>query len=147
MEEPGDIVMAVMQAQNNNFFSGYSETSHSGFNGTLSTGGTVTDGLDFPDSKYYDVYNYSELSSNYFIRILGDATGEMGPFQSLTDYSVQRQFGSWYNDTAYDIVSTKMWSVRGAAFTDGYNTGLFAFSNRTGINKVSESFRIVLTPE
>ena len=42
-----------------------------------------TTGISFPEeSKYYDVY---PNSNNYNKRILGDATGELGPFYDEKD--------------------------------------------------------------
>ena len=35
------------------------------------------------DSKYFNVYNASSTTTGYQYRILGDATGEMGPFTTL----------------------------------------------------------------
>lgn len=35
--------------------------------------------------KYFDAYNASCSSTSYQYRILGDATGEMGPFKSYPD--------------------------------------------------------------
>ena len=83
--------------------SGRSSINNSGFNGVFScplcdkdTSGIteITNGYDYPDSKYYDVYKYGTDYTNYTRRILGDATGELGPFVEV-DYTYM---GSWYSD-------------------------------------------------
>ena len=75
---------------NGNPVSGRNDNYNSGFIGTLTypsdgtnktkTSWTEADGgIPFPDSKYYDSYVYLENDKDYSRRILGDATGEMGP--------------------------------------------------------------------
>ena len=133
-----EYVMGVMKDANGNLMSGQSSTYNSGFNGTLSSGGSVTNGLDFPNSKYYDVYNYNKLSynSSRSRRILGDATGEMGPFQSLQS--------SWYNDTASFVYSSNPWFGRGGNYSLGSGAGAFSFNYSNGHASSSVSFRLVL---
>ena len=77
-----EYVMGVIKYNNGNLMSGTSSTSNSGFNGTLYGGSIYTNGIDFSENKYYDVYNYNSNQSNYSQRILGDATAELGPFAS-----------------------------------------------------------------
>ena len=112
-------VMGVMKDPNGNLMSGWNSTFNSGFNGTLEDGSSITNGINFPDSKYYDVYNYNSSQSDYSRRILGDATGEMGPFQSF--------LSSWYNDSASFVYSGNPWFYRGGSYGNGSGAGAFYF--------------------
>ena len=114
-----EYVMGVVKDENGNLMSGWASTSNSGFNGTLYDGSSFTNGIDFPDSKYYDVYNYNTSYLNRSQRILGDATGEMGPFQSYKS--------SWYNDYAYFVYSSNPWFYRGGNSSYGSGAGAFYF--------------------
>ncbi len=55
-------------------------------------------GQRVPELKYYDLYVFSINDTGYYSRILGDATGEMGPFgkYSYTEINVTRTISSWY---------------------------------------------------
>ena len=117
---------------------GNDSTWSSGFNGTLMDGSSFTDGIDFPDSKYYDIYNYGE-DNNYSRRILGDATGEMGPFNYTS---------SWYNDFAGLVYSSVYadypWLERGGHYNYDSRSGAFSFSSYFGVAYGNISFRLVL---
>ena len=128
--------MGVMKDANGNLMSGYSIIENSGFNGTLSDGNIITDGTDFPESKYYDVYDYGDRT-NYSRRILGDATGELGPFQS--------QKSSWYNDVAYFTLFTLPWFYHGGSHIYGYIAGALHFNSGKGQAYSYDSFRLVLS--
>ena len=131
-----EYVMGLMKDANGNLMSGYSSIYNSGFNGTLYNGSSITDGIDFPESKYYDVYNYSANIANYSRRILGDATGEMGPFQGYRS--------SWYNDSASFVISSYPWFSRGGYYGYRSGAGAFYFYNDYGRASSSISFRLVL---
>ena len=109
-----EYVMGVMVDQNGKPMSGRNSLYNSGFNGTFgcptcdsdtSKLTSLTGGYDFPDSKYYDTYAYATVDEQFQRRILGDATGEMGPFASATYLTTIRQIGSWYVDNAYFVWS------------------------------------------
>ena len=131
-----EYVMGVMKDANGNLMSGYNSSQNSGFNGTLYDGSSYTNGIDFPDSKYYDVYNYNSNRSNYSQRILGDATGEMGPFQGYRS--------SWYNDASYFVNSSDPWFYRGGGYYNGSDAGAFYFIYSYGHADGYVSFRLVL---
>ena len=140
-----EFVMGVLlESTNTNPCSGRFASYHSGFNGPYcSASGNITDGVtDFPNQKYYDTYLYSTVESDSYRRILGDATGEMGPFDKN---SVSRQIGSWYEDDFAFVFSTWVWFRRGANYNYGTNAGVFAFGHVDGYSWASDSFRIVLT--
>jgi len=74
--------------------------------------------------KYFDVYNEASEPTTYNYRILGDATGEMGPFANY--------IGSWYGDSAYFVYSSLPWFYRGGYFRDSAAGGVFHFSRTFG---------------
>jgi hypothetical protein len=88
----------------------------------------------------YDTYGYKN-------RILGDATGEMGPFVTYTTESGKTYTANkWYNSLASVINAIGPWYHRGGVYSQGIRCGLFAFSNGTGKAADNYSFRIVLSP-
>ena len=123
-----EYVMGVMKSQSGVPCSGRDATYNSGFNGPYcNTTGTKTDGIPFPEnSDYYDVYEYATVDERYDRRILGDATGEMGPFTTKTYGTQNRQIGSWYDDEAWFVFSGLPWFARGSAMFRGIDTGVFA---------------------
>ena len=97
-------------------------------------------------TKYWDKYT-STTNTQYNNRILGDATGEMGPFGNEKDPdSGTRQKSSWYGDLANFAVSSLPWFARGGNLYNGTESGAFAFSPSSGTTATDNSFRIVLTP-
>ena len=93
------------------------------------------------DSKYFDVYNSSSSSFSYNYRILGDATGEIGPF-----YNVNWVYRSnWFNDSA-SFLSFDPWFVRGGNYYNGIVAGQTNFTGGSGGNGNSYSARLVLAP-
>ena len=101
-------------------------------------GSNFTSGINFPSNKYYDVYNYYNNSRfGYFGRILGDATGELGPFLSICSCT------SWYMDDSCFVDLLYSWFVRGAVLSYGTEAGVFAFASFTGSFGYNITFRIV----
>ena len=99
------------------------------------------------DSKYFDVYSSSSAMTSYQYRILGDATGEMGPFKNYKDGdSNSRWHNSWYGDTSDFIDSSSPYFFRGGFFGNGLLASQFYFSRDTGGANSNRSFRIVLSP-
>ena len=144
-----EYVMGVMKDENGNLMSGYDSSLNSGFNGTLTAdvlpvpvgsnfllAGTFDNGIDFPESKYYDVYNYGYYYYySYSNRILGDAIGEMGPFDIYAS--------SWYNDYTHFVYSSSPWFSRGGSYIYGSWNGAFS-SNPSPGEANNSSFRLVL---
>ena len=98
-------------------------------------------------TKYWDKYT-STTNTQYNNRILGDATGEMGPFGSDRDPDGStRQKSSWYGDYASFVYSSNSWLKRGGNCNHGTVSGIFAFNYYTGVNYTGYSYRIVLTPQ
>ncbi len=98
-------------------------------------------------SQYYDVYDYNTSEVTYNRRILGDATGEMGPFGQKTYSSQTRKLTSWYDDDALFAYSTLPWFTRGGSNYYGTSSGAFAFIRGAGGAVADIGFRIVLAPK
>jgi len=154
-----EYVMGVMLDETGNLVSGRNNLHNSGFNGTLtcptcdtaegndSTITSITNGYEWPEAKYYDTYAYQLNSDQHYERrILGDATGEVGPFDKKTYLTKSRDISSWYADAAWFVDSNGPWFIRGNRYSYGLDTGVFAFGNEYGRLAATISFRIVLTP-
>ena len=97
-------------------------------------------------SKYWDKYT-STAYTNYNNRILGDATGEMGPFGSEKNPDGGIRYkSSWYKPQSYFANSSRPWFGRGGAWHNGADSGAFAFTQNTGVMVTGVSYRIVLAP-
>ncbi len=103
-------------------------------------GSTASVASELTDPKYYDIYNYgNNTRTDYSRRILGDATGEMGPLGA--------EISSWYKDSAifvYSGTNAFTWFVRGGAYQYGTASGVFAFESQTGDVSWGNGFRVVL---
>ena len=75
---------------------------------------------------------------------MGDATKEMGPFQSIKYGTQTRNIGSWYDDESLLAPSGTPWVKRGHAYHGGTGAGLFTFSDDFGRAWVVGTFRLVL---
>ena len=151
-----EYVMGVMLDQSGTPASGRNDKSNSNFIGTLTypkdgndpskTSWTEADGgIAYPESKYYDTYAFSTSQINYNRRILGDATGEMGPFDNVTYGTQTRQIGSWYKDEAWFVQFADPWFRRGGAYSYGIGSGVFSFIHSYLVGDgYGVSFRIVL---
>ena len=103
----------------------------------------------FTDStytKYWDKYS-STTNTQYNNKILGDATGEMGPFGSEKDPDGgTRNKSSWYGDYAFFTSLSSSWFIRSGYWITGTESGIFAFYGITGESYYYITYRIVLTP-
>ncbi len=129
-----EYVMGVMKGLNNIDF-------------TFGQSGFSTATFPFNDvnnsSKYYDVYNYYETNAEHWNRrILGDATGELGPFST----EGSEKIGSWYGDESLFVYLSSPWFNRGGGYLYGTGSGIFEFNPGKGVADGSSTFRIVLTP-
>ena len=103
--------------------------------------------VPFPeDEKYYDKYKYGTSDTSINRRILGDATGEMGPFGYANYGYNDKILGSWYKDELWMVNSSNPWPIRGAGYDYGTSAGMFHSSRGTGAAGTSTTFRIVLAP-
>ena len=103
----------------------------------------------FSDStylKYWDKYT-STLNTNFNNKILGDATGEMGPFGSEKDLDSNIRYkSSWYKDYANFANSSVSWFARGGIWYYGTTSGIFAIGSDIGGMDGVVSYRVVLAP-
>ena len=114
--------------------------------GQLGSSGFSATTLANYDSKYYDVYSSSSTMTSYQYRILGDATGEMGPFKTYLDGdNNSRYHNSWYGDYSYFVDSTYPWFDRGGYYACGVLAGQFNFNRNTGGVNTNIGFRLVLS--
>lgn len=137
-----------VEAQDDQIYTGISETSNSGFNGLHTDGsGTKTDGLSMPSKQYYDMYNYDSVLeySVFSNRILGDATGELGPFESNVNINT-RQISSWYNSDAHFVGRRASWFARGDSYFYKARINLTVFGAWSASNNGEGTFRLILTP-
>ncbi len=105
--------------------------------GTIGSSGLTLEEIRNTYSKYIDVYASNSSVTTYSKRILGDATGEMGPFYG--DY-----YNNWYNDYSPFVDSSYPWFLRGGGYSDGSGAGQFYFVSRTGGDNSGYSARLVL---
>ena len=84
-------------------------------------------------------------SISYKSRIMGDATGEMGPFYYYADEDESKRYhNNWGNDFSNYFGYTYNWLYRGGHYKDGILSGLLFFDSCLGSNNKDVSFRIVL---
>ncbi|MDE6141427.1 MAG: hypothetical protein K2G03_02380, partial [Bacilli bacterium] len=86
--------------------------------------------------KYFDVYPADSTKTSYANRILGDATGEMGPFYNFEDDDeVVRGHSNWYLSVANFVENGyNSWFVRGGRVHYGSIAGQVAVSSISGGN-------------
>ena len=95
-------------------------------------------------TKYWDKYT-STSASNYNNRILGDATGETGPFGSEVDPDNNARLkSSWYKDYVRFVDASYPWFFHGYSWNGGTNAGNFSFGSGTGGTSTDIGYRIVL---
>ena len=84
---------------------------------------------------YINDYNDEQRHS---YRILGDATGELGPFKNNSS--------SWYNDYANFVTKTNCWFSRGGRAGSKTAAGTFSYATGTGTYDTASTFRVILIP-
>ena len=120
------------------YVASYSAVGSSGFSTTT---------IGNYDAKYFDQYNSASGETTYQYRILGDATGEMGPFWDYKDGDANtRHHNSWYGDHSYFVQSSYPWFHRGGYYYGGVLAGQFYFGRYTGGVHAGIGFRLVLAP-
>jgi len=105
-------------------------------------------------AKYFDQYPSDSSTSTWNYRILGDATGEMGPFYSDTILLSQESeeikktiyYNSWYEDHS-DFLrgnDNHVWFNRGGKYNYGNLAGQFQFDRNLGDRVINGGFRLIL---
>ena len=99
-------------------------------------------------TKYWDKYTTNSIINiSYNNRILGDVTGEAGPFVKHIDPDNQERIrASWYENFTSFVSSEAPWFLHGGCWYNGVGSGLFSSNSHTGNVSVYDGFRIVLTP-
>ncbi len=132
----------------NNHNSGFTG-KYSCYNCNNGTETELTNGLPWPSSKYYDLYDYNGTTLAYLRGKLGDGTKEFGPFALVSyDYGtkIERRISSYYADTAAFVSSGAPWFMRGGNWSTGAESGIMAFISAYGNVDPWYGFRVVLTP-
>ncbi|MDD3241637.1 MAG: type II secretion system protein [Bacilli bacterium] len=115
--------------------------------GQLGSSGFTASNIATYNTKYFDVYNAASTLTTYNYRILGDATGEMGPFISSTVGSWSSgHINSWYADHSNFVYSSGPWFFRGGIYGNGVLAGQFVSYSSTGGVDTSVGSRLVLNP-
>ncbi len=100
------------------------------------------------EKGYIDKYSNEGSWKSFNNRILGDATGEMGPFYRYYDKDgILRAHNAWYADSSSFVDSPHPWFCRGGAYDYGVLASQFYFPGYTGGADVYIGFRLVLLPE
>ncbi len=116
---------------NYNNYSGYLATENSGFNGPNGNDGTtVTTGLDFPITQYYNLYTTNDAATA--------CNGGICYGHALSEAN------NWHGDANYMVYVNGPWSVRGGDYSATAEAGAFYFSNYTGSAAADGSARIVV---
>ena len=115
-------------------------------NETYGNSGFDSSSLKVYNPKYYEVYDGVSNATSYSKRILGDATGEMGPFYRYQDAdNKNRIHSSWYGDYPDFVYDSRSWLGRGGAYETGLRSGQFNFGSDSGVAHGHLGFRLVLT--
>ena len=125
-----EYVMGVFANSDGQLWSGNSTSKNSGFTGLVGSAGDQYTGVDFPDSKYYDVYKaYSGTSRNSLTACNGGICYGHG----LSEVS------GWYSDFAYLVAADYPWFIRGGRFNDRSVAGAF-YRNYDGGNAGNNAY-------
>ena len=87
---------------------------------------------DLSKEQYFDKYDSASDWFTFSKRILGDATGEMGPFYIYVDKdNVQKLHNAWYGDHSTFIIPLNPFFYRGGGWDAGILSGQFYFNSST----------------
>jgi hypothetical protein len=109
--------------------------------GTPKDSGFTTDSGDLTTyAKYLDVYSSASDINAYQYRILGDATGELGPFYKFEIHS----YNNWFQDHSDFVSGVNSWFDRGGYCGNSTAAGQFYFRRDRGNANSYYSARLVL---
>ena len=150
------MMAAISDNKTGNLTAGRNNLYNSGFNGILtcptcdsgSNDTSITEinnGIPLPiEEKYYDIYNYDTSETTYRRGKLGDATKELGPFESIKYVNETRRISSWYADEGLFVDCYDPWVIRGGRAQFGLGAGVFNFAIARGKADTTVGFRLVL---
>ncbi len=118
-----EYVMSVLDMK-----SGQTASLNSGYPGQLADGSSFTSDRVWPQEIYYDLYTSDEVNKFY----KGHALNEIGV---------------WYDDRSNGVDFYNPWLSRSGSWSYNEQSGTFAYGPWTGQAGVTNSFRIVLTPQ
>ena len=120
----GEYVMGVLADSNGKPMSGNTASYNSGFNGTLTNGTSYTNGVAFPESKYYNLYTETSYEGHALL-----------------------ETKAWYNDVSNFVNTNSPWFIRGGTNSAKTGAGIFGYNYYSGAAYVILSFRSVITIE
>ena len=97
---------------------------YSGFNGAVGSG-EVTSGIDFPPSKYYDLYFQSQFNGGIVSNMM------LCTIETCGGHAL-KETAQWYNDVPNFVNQEQPWFVRGSGHLDGALAGAFSSYNGSG---------------
>lgn len=124
-----EYTMGIYGESNGVYSAGKNSELKSGFNGLYSDGGERFDGIDLPNSKYYDKYI---IENNH----------SMCGNEECYGYALY-ETKQWYTDQFETEEITKAWQVRGGSIVS-FNPGIFAVGEYHGIPNFHYSTRPVI---
>ena len=130
-----EYVMGVFANSNGQLYSGLTASKNSGFTGLLSMTGKQYTGVDFPKSKYYDVYKASSGKTADKLTACNDG---------ICYGHGLSEVNKWYGDNASFDSFNYQWFVRGGAHFDGSGSGVFYLRQQNGSANGYYGFRAVL---
>lgn len=142
-----ELVMGVLLDPDGNPRSGYG--ADSGFNGMIYDGSTQTNGLGFPERKYYDTFTSSAAATGSY-SVLTHVNGVEGDYRGiyieLKNSSTYRDNHAWYNDYYGSVNDYLPWFVLGGWSSAGADAGVFySGGNGGGDSRGARGFRVVLS--
>jgi prepilin-type N-terminal cleavage/methylation domain-containing protein len=124
---------------------GTSEYMASYVSGSYTGSGFDSTSIATYNSKYFDVYSSSSTIYGYNYRILGDATGELGPFYNYSESNgVSYTHSTWYSSEALFAEANAPWIIRGGSYANGKIAGIF-YTGRNSVTSTNLTFRLVLS--
>ena len=133
-----EYVMGVFANSNGTLWSGYATTFNSGFTGLVGRDGGSYTGVDFPDSKYYDVYKAANGTLiDPLINTLTACDGGICYGHGLSEVN------RWYADSGFFINANFPWFIRGGG-GNGSGAGAFSFDRYYGV-AIGSGFRSVVS--
>ena len=131
-----------MSGGTHEYVAGYLEPYGISSSTGVASGLTAT---DLAKTQYFDKYSGSTLWTSYSKRILGDATGEMGPFYLYLEKNGSNySHNGWYANGSMFVEPSAPWFARGGSFDFGVLAGQFCFHRDTGRTDTILGSRIVL---
>lgn len=114
-------------------------------NGDYSSSGFNNESISLYNKKYFDIYKSGGNDESFYNRILGDATGEIGPYYKYTDANNQvRKVDTWYGEIAIFPFKDNSWIYRGGSNNDGIYAGMFMYYRTPGTNNGNAGSRMIL---